>query len=98
MITAAKVATAHGLAYTKRLCRHFAHKIPVEVEGSRGTLQFQFGLCTIDNDDEHMHIRIEVPDADLLDRAEDVVARHLIRMANKDEPVVVWQRDSEVAS
>lgn len=94
MITEAKVVTPHGLAYTRRLCRHFAHRIPVSVEGSRGELQFQFGVCTIDNDDEAMHIRIDVPDEELLDRAEDVVARHLIRMANRDEPVVSWQRST----
>ena len=94
MITEAKVATPHGLAYTRRLCRHFAHKIPAEVSGNRGVLEFQFGRCTIENDDETMHIRIDVPDADLLDRAERVVGDHLVRMANKDEPVVVWQRRS----
>jgi hypothetical protein len=39
-----------------------------------------------------MHIVVDVSDAAELDRAEDVVARHLIRMANKDEPVVTWER------
>ena len=92
MITEATVATPHGLAYTRRLCRHFAHKIPVAVEANHGRLEFQFGLCTIDNDDDYMHIRIEVPDAAELDRAERVVGEHLIRMANKDEPVVTWRR------
>jgi hypothetical protein len=92
MITEATVATPHGLAYTRRLCKHFAHKIPVTVEGNQGRLEFQFGLCTIENDDEFMRIVVDVPDAAELDRAEDVVARHLIRMANKDEPVVTWER------
>ena len=98
MITEATVATPHGAAYTKRLVRHFAHKIPAEVEGCTGRLEFQFGVCTIENDDEHMHIRIDVPDAGLLDRAEDVVARHLVRMANKDKPFVSWQREPEAGS
>lgn len=92
MITKAKVATPFGLSYTRRLCRHFAHKIPATVEDNRGRLQFGFGLCTIENDDEYMHIRIDVPDAGELDRAERVVGEHLIRMANKDQPVVTWQR------
>lgn len=93
MITEAIVATPHGLAYTRRLCRHFMHKIPATVEGNQGRIEFQFGLCTIDNDDAHMHIRIDVADADELDRAERVVGNHLIRMANKDQPVVTWQRN-----
>ena len=92
MITEAKVATPHGLAYTRRLCRHFSHKIPVTMKGTEGQLKFAFGLCMIHNDDEFMHIRIDVPDAGELDRAERVVGEHLIRMANKDQPVVTWRR------
>ncbi len=92
MITEAKVSTPHGLSYTRRLCRHFAHKIPTTFEGSRGQIEFAFGLCTIDCDEQIMHVRIDVSDAAELDRAEGVVERHLIRMANKDQPVVTWQR------
>ena len=92
MITEATVATPHGLAYTRRLCRHFEHRVPASFEGNQGQIQFEFGLCTIENDEESMHIRINVPDDGELERAERVVGDHLIRMANKDEPVVTWQR------
>ena len=98
MITEAKVATPFGLAYTRRLCRHFVHKIPATVEGNRGRIQFPFGLCAIENDDESMHIRIDVPDAEEIDRAERVVGEHLLRMANKNQPVVTWQRISPAES
>ncbi|NIO40703.1 MAG: DUF2218 domain-containing protein [Burkholderiales bacterium] len=86
--------TLHGAAYLKRLCRHFAHKIPANIEGERGTLEFPFGICVIDVDDEAMHFRIRVDNSVELDRAENVVAGHLIRMANRDRPVVVWTRTS----
>ena len=86
------MATPHGLAYTRRLCRHFEHRVPASFAGNHGQIQFEFGLCTIENEDEFMNIRIDVADADELDRAEQVVGKHLVRMANKDEPVVTWQR------
>ena len=94
MLTEAKVATLNGLAYTRRLCRHFAHRFPATVAGNEGRIEFPFGLCTIDNDAEHMHIRINSAHADDLERAERVLKDHLIRMANKDDPVVTWERNS----
>ena len=78
----------------KRLCRHFAHKVPTSVDDQQGSIRFPFGICRISVDDEEMHFRVEVIDADDLDRAERVVGDHLIRMANRDEPVVVWERTS----
>ena len=93
MITEAKVATPHGVAYTRRLCKHFAHKIPAVADGSHGRIEFPFGVCTIDCDDEFMNFRVELSDASEVERAERVVGDHLVRMANKDDPIVTWQRD-----
>ncbi|MEM1174548.1 MAG: DUF2218 domain-containing protein [Pseudomonadota bacterium] len=92
MITRSVVKTDFGDAYLKRLCRHFAHKIPATINGSRGTLEFPFGLCVIDVDATSMQIEIDVDSADNADRAESVLADHLIRMANRDTPVVNWER------
>ena len=92
MKTTSTVKTDFGEPYLKRLCRHFAHKIPASLKGRHGTIEFPFGLCSIDVDDASMHIRIDVDDPGNIDRAESVVADHLVRMANRDEPVVVWER------
>lgn len=92
MISSSTVTTDHGKAYLKRLCRHFAHKIPATIDGDRGTLEFPFGVCLIDLKDRQMIIQIDVIDPDNADRAERVVADHLIRMANRDKPTVEWQR------
>jgi hypothetical protein len=94
MITTAAVSTAHGVAYTRRLCKHFSHRIPASAEGNRGRIQFPFGVCSIECDEKIMHIRVELADPESADRAERVIADHLVRMANKDEPVVTWQRES----
>lgn len=92
MITVSTVKTPYAEPYLKRLCRHFSHKIPASIDGRRGTLEFPFGVCHIKIDDEHMHIRIRVNDGGDLDRAEKVIEEHLIRIANRDEPVVKWER------
>ena len=92
MITEAKVTTAHGSAYTRRLCKHFSHKITATADGDQGRIEFPFGLCTINSDSEQMHIQVELADAGDVERAERVVGDHLIRMANRDEPTVTWHR------
>ncbi|MGI9221323.1 MAG: DUF2218 domain-containing protein [Woeseiaceae bacterium] len=92
MITSATVKTAFGEPYLKRLCRHFAHKIPATVDGQHGTIEFPFGICQINVDDQSMRFKIDVTGAENLERAEKVIADHLLRMANRDEPVIEWQR------
>ena len=94
MTTEAIVKTEFGALYLKKLCRHFAHKIPATISGSQGRIEFPFGPCRINVNDEQMHLHIEVDDAAEMDRAEQVVAEHLIRMANKDEPTVKWIRNN----
>ena len=95
MKTTANVETKHGEAYAKRLCRHFAHKIPATFENQKGTIEFPFGTCEIDVDEARMRIVVNVSDANLIERAESVVADHLVRMANKDEPIVAWVRSRD---
>lgn len=95
--TIANVETKYGVAYAKRLCRHFSHKIPAIVEGQQARIEFPFGVCSIDIDDQSMHIAVELSDADQVDRAERVIADHLLRMANKDTPVVEWFRLTQAA-
>lgn len=91
--TRAEVSTEYGSAYMKRLCRHFSHKLDVEVGETSATIHFPFGDCRIDVTDSVMTLDIDVPDSDELDRAERVAGDHLVRMANRDEPVVHWVRE-----
>ena len=92
--TTADVRTDHAVAYMRRLCRHFSHKITVSFDDEKGNIEFPFGTCEIKTSPTHMHFVIYVPDEQSLDRAEDVITRHLVRMANKDEPEVNWQRNT----
>lgn len=92
MITTSTVKTAFGDAYMKRLCRHFEHKVPTSIDGQQGKIEFPFGVCRIRVGDQNMQFLVEVPNPDDMDRAERVVGDHLLRMANKDEPILVWER------
>lgn len=92
MISTAKVSTQHGELYLKKLCRHFAHKVPATILGSQGRIDLPFGHCRIDAGEGHMLLHLDIENVDDVSRAEQVIADHLLRMANKDEPSVYWHR------
>lgn len=92
--TESTVTTAHGASYLKRLCRHFSHKVPTTVNETQGRIEFPFGACRINVDTDHMFLQMEVEDPANLDRAEEVVSRHLLQIANQDEPTVDWNRQA----
>lgn len=94
MMTEAIVKTEFGALYLKKLCRHFAHKVPTRIFGTQGRIEFPFGPNRIDVDKLQMHLQIEVNDPAEMDRAEQVVTEHLIRMAHKESLAVQWKRHS----
>lgn len=96
MMTEATVKTEFGALYLKKLCRHFARKVPTTMSDSQGRIEFPFGPNRIDIDDEQIHLQIEVNDPAEIDRAEQVVADHLIRMAHKENLTVQWVRNNAV--
>ena len=92
MISQATVETRYGASYLKRLCRHFAHKVPAVIDGAQGRIELPFAFCRIDTDDEYMRFHLDIDDVDKADLAEQVITDHLLRMANKDQPGVRWDR------
>jgi len=94
MMTEAIVKTEFGALYLKKLCRHFARKVPTTMNESQGRIEFPFGANRITIDDAQMHLQIEVSNPDEVDTAEKIVTEHLIRMAHKENLTVQWVRNS----
>jgi len=98
MKTQSTVVTQHGQVYMKKLCRHWAHRCDVEVTDTSALIQLPFGPCQIDVDDESMKIEAQVSKQWPVAKVEKFIASHLIRMANRDEPEVNWQRNESPAT
>ena len=92
MQTQSIVKTQFGQSYMKRLCRHWGHKVSVELNENDALIQLPFGPCRILVDDTTMTLEIDVSSEWPVERAERMVGSHLVRMANKDDPEVIWQR------
>ncbi|MBB3773008.1 hypothetical protein FHS55_003633 [Angulomicrobium tetraedrale] len=93
-VTQAEVPTLHGSRYLQQLCKHWAHKLEVAFTPEQGQVTLPEGARV------HMRalpgaldLRIEAPDAPVLERMKDVVARHLDRFAFREAPLPFDWRD-----
>jgi hypothetical protein len=93
MTAASKTAipTKHASRYLQQLCKHFAHKRPVTFDEQAGEISFSVGDCRLKADGSALHIDLIAPDADDMVQLKDVVIRHLVRFAFREELAVDWQ-------
>ncbi len=87
----ARVLTEAPSRYLGQLCKHFAHKLPVTLAGTTGSIAFGMGTCRLAVDGEALVLRVTAADAAALAQTQDVVARHLLRFAFRAPPAIVWQ-------
>ena len=91
----ARVATERASIYLQQLCKHFAHKLPVEFTPERGEIRFSIGTCRLEAQGNVLTLRGEAADAATLTRLQEVVDRHLLRFAFRGPPKIAWQAADE---
>lgn len=93
--TSALVPTANASRYLQQLCKHWAHKLEVSFTPEHGEVKLPDGaVATMDAGPEALDVRIEVGDAETLERMKDVVARHLDRFAFREAPLPFDWKDA----
>ncbi|MCK8783784.1 DUF2218 domain-containing protein [Roseomonas sp. NAR14] len=90
----ARVATALPRRYMGQLCKHFEHKLAVQLEEEAGRIEFPMGVCLLRAEPETLVMRAEAADAEALAKLEDVVARHLVRFMFREPVTVDWVREA----
>lgn len=81
----ATLKTENGSKYLQQLCKHFGHKIDVEFTETVGKITFPFGPVDLKADEGSLWIQVTAPDDEGIVRAKDVVDRHLVRFAFREE-------------
>ncbi|MEN3974159.1 DUF2218 domain-containing protein [Emcibacter sp. SYSU 3D8] len=89
--SSATIETEFASRYLQQLCKHFAHKIPVEFSKTAGRMEFEGNTCLLEADQKALTISIQAADADINRRLQDVIVRHLDRFAFRDRPEVRWK-------
>ncbi|MEM7800757.1 MAG: DUF2218 domain-containing protein [Chloroflexota bacterium] len=87
----ANVETAKASRYLKALCNHFDRKANASYTDNKGTVEFEFGDCTLVASDTHLAIEVGAESEAMLERTMHVVGGHLVRFGKKDELVVNWE-------
>ena len=87
-----RIETEYASRYLQQLCKHFAHKIPATFDAETGRIEFSIGVCELAVAKDALVLHVTAADEETLAQMEDVVARHLVRFAFRDELIVNWQR------
>jgi hypothetical protein len=87
----AHVPTTSGGKYVQQLCKHWAHKLPVELQGDAGPITgvvtFDGVVATMKAGPEAIDLAVCGEDREQVDRLKDVVAQHLDRFAFREAPL-----------
>ena len=83
----AQVPTENGGKYVRRLCKHWAYKLDVEIEGDRGVVRYPGGTTTMHADEQSIALTIVGEQAETVERLQGVIERHLDRFAFREAPL-----------
>jgi uncharacterized protein len=86
----ADVPTESPERYAKQLVSHLGRRVEFTTDGPTSTASIAGGTGVIHIGDGVITLRAEAPDAETLDRVQDVLGRHLERFGQRNELAVVW--------
>jgi hypothetical protein len=89
-VAVARLATPHASRYLQQLCKHWAHKFPVEFTPQNGRIEMSAGVLILDADAEGLTLRLAAAPEDL-ERMQAVVADHLKRFAFRETLEFDWR-------
>ena len=92
LIAQSSFETQKAVAYLKKFCRHFAHKLTAEFDDSHGHIDFPFGDCRLQSSENLLTFTVEAESEESLEKMQAVVAGHMERFAFRDQISLVWER------
>lgn len=91
LASTATVTTPKAAGYAAQLANHFGHRIPARFEGSDGEITFAMGSCRLHAEGARLELTVTGATPDAITQLQDVVARHLLRFAFREELAIDWQ-------
>jgi len=89
----ARVPTENGARYLQQLCKHWSHKLDVQLSENEGIVRFPNAVATMTAEAEALMVSVEAEDDETLQRMKGIVASHLDRFAFKEAPLPFeWQK------
>ncbi|WLP93615.1 DUF2218 domain-containing protein [Psychrobacter sp. M13] len=87
-LSSATILTQSPQRIMNRLCKHWAHKLPVTLSPDQGEIELPMGICRLHCTDL---LTVELSsDTEQMARLQEVVSDHLLRMAGKETLIIEW--------
>ena len=86
-IAKASVTTANAGKYMQQLCKHWSHKLEVDLSEQRGVVKFPAVVATFEPGADALRVTIEGEEGEAVERMKGVVASHLDRFAFREAPL-----------
>jgi len=83
----ASVPTANANKYVQQLCKHWSHRLEVELSDSKGVVRFPAAVVTLDAGEDALQVEIEGEASEEVERMKGVVSSHLDRFAFREAPL-----------
>lgn len=87
----AHVVTATPARYISRLCKHFAHRVPVSHDEQQGRIEFDLGLGLLRAEGDGLTLAVESQSPEGLKRLKEIVGSHFVRVAWQEELTLEWR-------
>ncbi|NGO63293.1 DUF2218 domain-containing protein [Rhizobium daejeonense] len=81
------VPTESGWKYLQQLCKHWSHKLEVELGEKSGIVRFSEAVATMSADETALTVEVEAVSQEVLERMKGVVSSHLDRFAFREAPL-----------
>jgi uncharacterized protein len=86
-IAKASVPTGNAAKYMQQVCKHWSHKLEVDLSEQKGVVKFPTAVATFDAGADALQVTIEGEDSEVVERMKGVVASHLDRFAFREAPL-----------
>lgn len=85
------VQTEKAYRYMKALVNHFSRKTNAAYEADSGYIEFDFGRCDIQAQDDTLAFELSSSEQDDLNKLKFVVDKHLTRFSQNEIATLTWQ-------
>ena len=95
-IVSANVPTANASKYIQQLCKHWSHRLEVDLSEQKGVVRFPDAVVTLVVQPDDLTVTIDAQEKETVERMKDVVASHLDRFAFREAPLKFDWSEPEV--
>jgi hypothetical protein len=88
----ATVQTVKARRFMKALVNHFNRKVSAEYTQDSGYIEFDFGRCDIQANDDTLTFQAGSNNAADLNRLQGVISSHLARFTQSEIPDLAWSK------